>query len=110
MKAAILWDGRRNGPGGAYLLTAEHPRRLAPASSSTERNTSFPRAAIVAELARGPRTLAELSNATGKDHHGLNSALHVMKKEGQVIVVERRRRLAAGPAFESVYGLARHDT
>lgn len=113
MAVHVLWDGRRNGPGGAYLCTDEHPI-VQPVST---RQPVVMRAVPVSEivlgaLVNGPQTLREIADAHGLDGTNVNSALHQAKKKGLVEVVGVRtveggygRGSNYGRKGESIYAL-----
>lgn len=100
----VLWDGRRDGPGGRYLFTSEPETRAPEVRQETVRGATSQ--VIAHQLRRQPQTLRELVVASGLTMDTLNSALYYMRKRGEVVVVGQGRDGGRwGRKTEHVYGL-----
>lgn len=100
----VVWDGRKNGPGSAYLVADPEP----PAQAPPKRVTLSER--ILTVLAqRGPMTTKELGAEFGASVDGLRSVMWLLVDTGRIEVVGQRNVTAHGRTFgrrfERVYGL-----
>ena len=107
---ASPWDGRKDGPGSAYLVaTPEPPRTQLP--PRTVRDLA---GEICAALAEFPMSMAELSDELGVTQSAINGALWALRQRGDVDVVgERPRRRSSsarawGRSTEYLYGRSPH--
>ena len=81
----VIWDGRRAGPGGAYIFADQHPT-LIPASAWRVDRTSV-RATVERLLQQKPMTMRQLADASGVDVHNINGALSQLQKHDVVAVI-----------------------
>jgi len=104
----VVWDGCRNGPGGAQLFTPEAPPAPPPAARERTPNRGV-REAVLMRLQLGPATMRELVEVTGYSMDRVNATLCGLRKVGLVIVAGERIREDAGAygrRLEAVYALA----
>ena len=111
----VIWDGRRSGPGGAFLFV--EPETPAEAGSLPRYRTRqrVSRAQVAASITKlldddGPLTMRELCQASGFSVDRVNRVLYIMRRRGQVVVAGERPRVGSGGYgrdVESLYGLPR---
>lgn len=107
MNHHVIWDGRRNGPGGAHLFAEDQDFALAVPVRQPPRRVI--RAVPVIDLVlmalgQAPATLREIANALGVDRTNVNSALFQLKKKGLIEVVGVRLE-SRGRKGDSIYGV-----
>lgn len=79
----VVWDGTRNGPGGAQLFTEEgEVRKVEPVYRVRGGN----RERVLEILARGPHSSRELSVLLRMDIATVHDALRPLRVEGRVSV------------------------
>lgn len=105
----VVWDGRRQGPGGAMLFAEEVITKAAPETVTARRCrvAGESQRRVRVSLQVRPQSYRELIASTRLSESIVNGALYKMKLAGEVIVVSERR--ASGKFFsrsvEAVYGL-----
>lgn len=99
---AVVWDGRKNGPGSAYLVAAPE----APAAPVAPKVTLSAR--VLALLRETPRTTAEIAVALGVSTSTAQSVVWLLRQAGRIVIAEHRpvTARAFGRRVEYVYGLA----
>jgi hypothetical protein len=90
----VVWDGRRQGPGGAYLaaeVEAVVAATAAPHPPQQPRQSSGDVGRLVlVSLQGGPKTLRELVDDTGLSMDRVNEALYVLQRYRDVERVGER--------------------
>lgn len=104
MTDVVVWDGRRNGPGGAHLFIPEEVPHEPP-SAQQERRTL--REQVLGSLRDAPRTLAQLAADTGASTAKVAGVLHACRKVGAICIVRRdaTKVQAFGRRWVTVYGV-----
>ncbi|MDP2319595.1 MAG: hypothetical protein Q8O42_09695 [Acidobacteriota bacterium] len=101
---SVVWDGRKQGPGGALLFGPESEARQP--DLRTVVSLAAAREAILLQLRRQPQTMRELAAASGLSMDAINGALYRMRKVGDVAVVDQRSEGGRwGRKTENIYGL-----
>lgn len=105
MIGTVVWNGRRDGPGGAQLFTPEEVPHTPPPGRQA-RHTR--RAQVLGSLRGSPRTLAQLAAALACTTAEIDGVVYALRKAGRVTVVREipahGRRWGRGTTY--VYGLA----
>jgi predicted ArsR family transcriptional regulator len=101
----VRCDGRKNGPGSAYLVATPEPTRTP--APRTVRDLA---AGIRAALDEFPMTMTEIAEQLGVTTAAVNGALWQLRQQGQVVVVGERPRDARryGRSTEYLYGRSPH--
>lgn len=108
----VLWDGRRDGPGGRQLFTEEEHRVEHPEPTrrrATESDVRDAREAVLAQLERQAQTMRELAASTGLTTERINGALYALRHVGRVRIVGEKPRSGRcfGRIIEAIYGITR---
>lgn len=105
----VVWDGRREGPGGPYLFAKHQPVRVLDVSvrpAARRSDAVAMRRRVLVALNR-PQTMREIAAQLGETVERVNEALWLLKRWGSIqIVGERRRtdgRMSYGRTAENVY-------
>lgn len=104
---AVVWDGRKDGPGSAYLTLAPEPAPVA-AVATTDRQTVSAR--VLAALRVQAMTSTALAAHLGVTSSVVQQVLWMLRQHERVVIVARQPLDPHGRHFgrraEYVYGLA----
>jgi hypothetical protein len=102
----VVWDGRRSGPGGAYLGLDEHETAPPPPTTPRRESNRELRARVLASLRKAPKTMLELADDVGASMERVNGVLWSLRQTHAVVVVGERPRadVRYGRRIENVYG------
>lgn len=105
MIGVVVWDGRRNGPGSAYLVALPEPPRRQPGKVLDFRSLTDQ---ILDALGRRPRTARGLANDLGRSIHDISGTLYSLRQRGLVCRQDGKPvdpRVGFGRKSEHVYRL-----
>jgi hypothetical protein len=101
----VIWDGRKNGPGGSYLRPG---LKEAPAEPPVLRQIGrgeYSRSAVLYALRHGDKSKSELVRQCGLTQDAVNVAIRELKRVGAIEAVGEQPRAGAvwGPRVETIY-------